>query len=89
MKMSCRRAGIMSAAVLSMFVIVGTVRAAEASDGGPNDAYCLDDEDGSPWCGYATYSQCRESASGTGRECVANVFGGQDRRVSGHSFIVR
>jgi hypothetical protein len=82
----------MSAVVFSTFAIVGTAGSGAAmaatSDGGPNDAYCLSDvESGSPWCGYATFSQCEESASGTGADCVANVFG--DRRAHKHSSEVR
>jgi hypothetical protein len=64
----------MSAVVLSMFAIAAPAGAAEALDGGPNDAYCIR-AGGSPWCGYATYSQCEESASGIGADCVANAFG--------------
>ncbi|MEH2483342.1 hypothetical protein V1282_006699 [Nitrobacteraceae bacterium AZCC 2146] len=69
----------MTAAVFSTLAIVGTVGSGAAmaatSNGGPNDAYCLNDvQSGSPWCGYATFSQCEESASGIGADCVANVF---------------
>jgi hypothetical protein len=84
----------MSAVVFSTFAIVGTVGSgsalAAASNGGPNDAYCLNDvESGSPWCGYATFSQCEESAAGTGADCVANAFGERDRRAPKHSSVIR
>jgi hypothetical protein len=79
----------MSAVVFSMFAIVTPAGAAEASDGGPNDAYCIRGGTGSPWCGYATYAQCQESASGIGADCVANAFGEQDRRAPRHSSIIR
>jgi Protein of unknown function (DUF3551) len=81
----------MSAVVFSMFAIVtpAGAAAAVASDGGPNDAYCIRGGTGSPWCGYATYAQCQESASGIGADCVANAFGEQDRRVPGHSSVIR
>jgi Protein of unknown function (DUF3551) len=81
----------MSAVVFSMFAIVAPAGAATAvaSDGGPNDAYCIRGGTGSPWCGYATYAQCQESASGIGADCVANAFGEQDRRIPGHSSVIR
>jgi hypothetical protein len=90
MKAIYKRAA-MSAAVLSMFAIVATVEPAAAAslDGGPNDAYCMKDAAGSPWCGYATYSQCEASASGIGGDCVANAFGEQDRHAPKHSSIIR
>jgi hypothetical protein len=75
----------MSAAVFSMFAIVTPAEAAAVSDGGPNDAYCIRGGTGSPWCGYATYAQCQETASGIGADCVANVFGEQDRHASKRS----
>jgi hypothetical protein len=69
----------LSAVVFSTFAIVGTAgsaAAAAASDNGPNDAYCLNDvASGSPWCGYATFEQCEQSASAIGADCVANAFG--------------
>jgi hypothetical protein len=75
-----------TAAVFSTLVIVGTVGSGAAfaapSNGGPNDAYCLNDiQSGSPWCGYATLSQCEESASGIGADCVANAFGEENYPV--------
>lgn len=84
----------MSAVVVSTLAIVGTVGSgaaqAAASNGGPNDAYCSSDvESGSPWCGYTTFSQCEESAAGTGADCVANVFGEQDRRAHKHASVIR
>jgi Protein of unknown function (DUF3551) len=81
----------MSAVVFSMFAIFAPAgaSAAVASGGGPNDAYCIRGGTGSPWCGYATYAQCQESASGIGADCVANAFGEQDRRVPGHSSVIR
>jgi hypothetical protein len=88
MKAIYKRAA-MSAVVFSMFAIVATVEPAAASNGGPNDAYCIKDAAGSPWCGYATYSQCEESASGIGGDCVPNAFGEQDRRAPKHSSIIR
>jgi hypothetical protein len=87
MKAVYKRAA-MSAVVFSAFAIVATVAPAAASNGGPNDAYCINSaETGSPWCGYATFSQCEESASGTGADCVANVFG--DRGAPKHSSVVK
>jgi hypothetical protein len=51
----------MSAVVFSALAIAATVGSAEASNGGPNDAYCINSAGtGSPWCGYATFSQCEE-----------------------------
>jgi Protein of unknown function (DUF3551) len=84
----------MSAVVFSTLAIAGTAGSgaaqAAASNGGPNDAYCSTDvESGSPWCGYATFSQCEESAAGTGADCVANVFGEQDHRAHKHSSVIR
>jgi hypothetical protein len=77
-------------AAMSVVAIVATVAPAAASNGGPNDAYCVNSaETGSPWCGYATFSQCEESASGTGADCVANVFGDQDRGAPKHSSVVK
>jgi hypothetical protein len=83
MKASYKMAA-MSAAFFSTFAIVGMAGSgaamAAAPDNGPNDAYCLNDiASGSPWCGYATFQQCEESASGIGADCVANSFGGEDR----------
>jgi hypothetical protein len=77
-----------SVVVLSMFAIAVTAGSAAASSGGPNDAYCID-AGGSPWCGYATLSQCEESAAGTGADCVANAFGEPSRRAPKHSFTIR
>jgi Protein of unknown function (DUF3551) len=88
MKAIYKRAA-MSAVVFSMFAITGTVEPAAASNGGPNDAYCIEGGTGSPWCGYATYSQCEATASGTGGDCVANAFGEQDRRALKHSPTIR
>lgn len=89
MKAIYKRAA-MTAIVFSMFAIVAPVGASAGSlDGGPNDAYCMKDAAGSPWCGYATYSQCQETASGIGGECVANAFGEQDRRAPRHSSTIR
>jgi hypothetical protein len=90
MKAICKQAA-MSAVVFSMFAIVtpAGAAAAVASDGGPNDAYCIRGGTGSPWCGYATYAQCQESASGIGADCVANAFGEPDRRAPRHSSIIR
>jgi uncharacterized protein DUF3551 len=81
----------MSAVVFSMFAIVTPAGAvtAVASDGGPNDAYCIRGGTGSPWCGYATYAQCEETASGIGADCVANVFGDQDRGAPRHSSVAK
>jgi hypothetical protein len=80
----------MSTVVFSALAIAATVGSAEASNGGPNDAYCINSAGtGSPWCGYATFSQCEESASGTGADCVADVFGDQDRGAPKHSSIVK
>ena len=82
MKASCKIAAL-SAVVFSTFAVVGTAGSAAAtavSDNGPNDAYCLNDiASGSPWCGYATFQQCEQSAADIGADCVANVFGGEDR----------
>jgi hypothetical protein len=92
MKTSYKMAAL-SAVVFSTFAIVGTLgsgaaMAAASSNGGPNDAYCLRDaETGSPWCGYATFSQCEESASGTGADCVVNAFGEPDRRARPHASV--
>jgi hypothetical protein len=88
------RMAAQSAVVFSTFAVVGMVGSgtaqAAASNGGPNDAYCLNDiESGSPWCGYATFSQCEQSAAGTGADCVANVFGERDRRIHKHSSVIR
>jgi hypothetical protein len=67
----------MSAVVFSTFAIVGTVGSGAAMaavlDGAPNDAYCLSNTESGSWCGYSTFSQCEESASGTGGDCIANV----------------
>jgi hypothetical protein len=83
MKASYKMAAI-SAVVFSTFAIVGTAGSdaaiAAAANNGPNDAYCLNDvASGSPWCGYATFQQCEQSASGIGADCVANSFGGETR----------
>jgi hypothetical protein len=85
-----------AAVVFSTFAIAGTLGSGAAMaaepDGGPNDAYCIRSaETGSPWCGYATFAQCQETASGTGGDCVANAFGepSEDRRVRPHSSVIR
>jgi hypothetical protein len=78
----------MSAVVLSMVTIAAAAGPAAVSNGGPNDAYCIDAA-GSPWCGYATFAQCEESAAGTGADCVANAFGEPNRRAPKHSFTTR
>jgi hypothetical protein len=83
-----------SAVVFATLAIVGTAGSgaamAAASNGGPDDAYCLNDvESGSPWCGYATFSQCEQAAAGIGADCVANVFGENDRRAHKHSSVIR
>lgn len=64
-----------ASATLAVALAFGNAATA-ASAGGPDDAYCLSGlEDGSsPWCGYATFEQCQETASGTGGDCVANVW---------------
>lgn len=69
------------AVVISTFgVVAWSGGALAASAGGRPDAYCLSSTDnGSPWCGYATLAQCETSASGTGGDCTANVFGKSDR----------
>jgi Protein of unknown function (DUF3551) len=70
----------LSAVVFSTLAVIGAAGsgAAMASDGGPNGAYCLRNTESGSWCGFATFSQCEESASGTGGDCVANVFGEEE-----------
>ncbi|RYH52482.1 MAG: DUF3551 domain-containing protein [Alcaligenaceae bacterium] len=49
----------------------------------PNLPYCLEAEGGgSQWCGFQTLHQCSESSSGTGRECIENIWIGDERRTS-------
>jgi Protein of unknown function (DUF3551) len=82
----------MSAVVFSMFAIAtpaGAAPVVASDDGGPNDAYCIKDGGGSPWCGYATYEQCQETASGIGGDCFPNAFGEPERRAPGHSSAIR
>jgi Protein of unknown function (DUF3551) len=83
----------MSAVVFSTVAIVGTVGSgaamAAALDGGPNDAYCLRNTESGSWCGYSTFSQCEESASGTGGDCVANVLGEEERPAHRHNAVFR
>jgi hypothetical protein len=84
----------MSAVVFSTFAIVGTAGSGAAMaadlDGAPNDAYCLSNTESGSWCGYSTFSQCEESASGTGGDCVANVTRGEeDRLAHGHRTVIR
>jgi Protein of unknown function (DUF3551) len=84
----------MSAVVFSTFAIVGmagsgTAMAAEL-DGAPNDAYCLSNTASGSWCGYSTFSQCEESASGTGGDCVANVTRNEeDHPAHRHTTVIR
>jgi hypothetical protein len=54
----------LSAVVFSTLAIVGAVGsgAVMASDGGPNGAYCLRNTESGSWCGFATFSQCEQSA---------------------------
>jgi uncharacterized protein DUF3551 len=57
------------------FAVMSVDAATAAPQGGPDQAYCLGATGGgSPWCGFSTYAQCEESASGTGADCVANVW---------------
>jgi hypothetical protein len=82
----------MLAVVFSTLAIVGTVgsgAAMAASDGGPNDAYCLRNTESGSWCGYGTFSQCEESASGTGGDCVANVSGEEVHPAHRHAALIR
>lgn len=83
----------MSAVVFSTLAIVGTVGSgsamAAASDGGPNDAYCLSNTESGSWCGYSTFTQCEESASGTGGDCMANVFGEEEHPAYRHATVIR
>jgi hypothetical protein len=83
----------MSAVVFSTLAVVGTVASSSAMaatlDGAPNGAYCLSNDESGSWCGYSTFSQCEESASGTGGDCVANVSGEQERPSHSHAIVVR
>jgi hypothetical protein len=84
----------MSAVVFSTFTIVGTVGSGAAMaavlDGAPNDSYCLSNTESGSWCGYSTFSQCEESASGTGGDCIANVTRGEeDRPAHRHTTVIR
>jgi hypothetical protein len=92
MKMMYKMAA-MSAVVFSTLAIVGTVGSgaavAAALDGGPNDAYCLRNTESGSWCGYSTFSQCEESASGTGGDCAANVFGEEEPPAHRHATVIR
>jgi hypothetical protein len=65
-----------SAALAFAALFADAASAAPAvTDGGPDQAYCLNSvETGSPWCGYSSYAQCEATASGTGADCVANVW---------------
>ena len=83
----------MSAVVFSTFALLGTVgsRAAMAAalDGVPDDAYRLSNTESGSWCGYSTFSQCEQSASGTGGDCVGNVSRDEDRPDHRRSTVIR
>ena len=83
----------MSAVMFSTFAIVGTIELSAAMaavlDGAPNAAYCLSNTESGSWCGYSTFSQCEESASGTGGDCVANVSREEDRPAHRHATVIR
>jgi uncharacterized protein DUF3551 len=83
----------MSAVVFSTFALVGTVGSGAAMaaelDGAPNDAYCLSNTESGSWCGYSTFSQCEQSASGTGGDCVGNVTRDEDRPAHRHTAVIR
>ena len=76
-----------AAAALAFTLAFANAATAETAEpeGGPDQAYCLDSVDvGSPWCGYSTYAQCEETASGTGADCVANVWRDQRPAYQSH-----
>jgi hypothetical protein len=75
-KMKMKRTVLLAAAALGALVSVSTTAKAEALMD-PNLHYCLEATGG----GYQTMNQCEESASGTGRECEANVW--MDATVGG------
>jgi hypothetical protein len=62
-----------------LFSLTTMVAGAHSVEAGPimvpNMPYCTGASGGgSPWCGYSSLEQCRQSAAGTGRECISNYW---------------
>lgn len=58
--------------------------AARASSAIPEGAYCLSEtEYSSRDCGYTSYAQCEQTASGIGADCSDNVFRNEYRSAYG------
>jgi hypothetical protein len=84
-------ASAMAVSAFAVLAVVGSGSAAAAVGQNPDNAYCLEGggETGgtTPWCGYQTFAQCQQSASGIGADCVANAWRGSSDRH--HSFELR
>jgi hypothetical protein len=66
------------------FAAVMGAGAASALAAEPEGTYCLSDtEYSSRDCGFTSYAQCEQTASGIGADCSVNVFRDENRSAYG------